>query len=369
MTRRRSLLAVAPGGSIHTSRWLRAFVERGWDVALVAYGRPDETPGVRHVATVDAGFGRLPLGPLRLAAAAAGVRRVAARLRPDVVQGHYLSGPGWLAAGAGRPLVLTAWGDDVLVEADSPLRRLLHRRALARAAAATCGSEWLRGEVRRLAPHGLRVEVVVWGVDDPQFAPGPAERLRDELGIARGAKIVVSSRGLIERCNPWLVLEAFARTAGDAVLVVKTGPADDGVPGELREEAARLGIADRVRWLERLERERFAELYRLADVWVTVPSWDGAPASLFEAMTTGTAIVASDIPPNREWVRDGETGLVTPLDAVALAERLTRLLDDDELRRRVADNARRLALERADFRKEMDRVERLYEDVIAGRTW
>jgi glycosyltransferase involved in cell wall biosynthesis len=64
--------------------------------------------------------------------------------------------------------------------------------------------------------------------------------------------------------------------------------------------------------------------------------------SLLEAMTAGVPCVASDIPPNREVLDDGEAGLLVPLsDATALERALHRLVSEPELARRLAATARR----------------------------
>jgi glycosyltransferase involved in cell wall biosynthesis len=62
---------------------------------------------------------------------------------------------------------------------------------------------------------------------------------------------------------------------------------------------------------------------------------------MLEAQASGTALVASDRPIVRDYLRDGETGLlVPPEDPVALRESISRLLDDGELSRRLGDAGR-----------------------------
>ncbi len=73
---------------------------------------------------------------------------------------------------------------------------------------------------------------------------------------------------------------------------------------------------------------------------------DGLPTVLLEAMALGTAVVATDVTGIPELVRDGQTGLcVAEGDPVALAQGLSRLMDDANLRRRLA-KAGREAIER-----------------------
>lgn len=79
-----------------------------------------------------------------------------------------------------------------------------------------------------------------------------------------------------------------------------------------------------------------------AHVYLTYPfvaSW-----SLREAMACGCAIVGGDVDAVREFVADGETGLIVPgLDPDKLADKILALLEDDKLSQTIRTGARRYA--------------------------
>jgi len=77
---------------------------------------------------------------------------------------------------------------------------------------------------------------------------------------------------------------------------------------------------------------------------VCLPSYrEGLPLALLEAACVGRAIVASDVPGCREIVQNEVNGiLVPPRSAIHLAEALATLIEDPELRNRMAVNGRRL---------------------------
>lgn len=88
----------------------------------------------------------------------------------------------------------------------------------------------------------------------------------------------------------------------------------------------------------------------------------GSPMKLFEYMSMGRGIVASDLDQIGEILEDGVTAvLVKPGDAAALADGVARLCLDPELRRRLGENARRAAMERHTWemhiRKILDKLE------------
>ena len=70
---------------------------------------------------------------------------------------------------------------------------------------------------------------------------------------------------------------------------------------------------------------------------------EGVPKSLLEAAACARPLLTTDVPGCRELVRDGVNGLVVqPENPEALADALTRLAADPELRRRLGREARRI---------------------------
>jgi glycosyltransferase involved in cell wall biosynthesis len=86
-----------------------------------------------------------------------------------------------------------------------------------------------------------------------------------------------------------------------------------------------------------------------ADAFVLPSLTEGLPGALVEAMAAGLPCVTTDIPGNRELVRDEETGLlVPPQDPTALARALGRILDDPSLAARVAKAGQALVFKEYD---------------------
>jgi glycosyltransferase involved in cell wall biosynthesis len=84
-----------------------------------------------------------------------------------------------------------------------------------------------------------------------------------------------------------------------------------------------------------------------------------------EAMGCGCCPVASDTGGNPELVQDGETGLLFGVgDAAALAERLARLVDEPEYRRRLAAAAGRRMEEHFTREQAARRMGAIYEEFL-----
>jgi glycosyltransferase involved in cell wall biosynthesis len=264
-------------------------------------------------------------------------------------------------AGA-RPLVSTAWGSDVY---DAGFRRRQEiRLALRRSAVAMADSADLILRLRELGPHSLRTMLVNWGVDVDLVRP-PTDQERAEakarLGLGPGP-VVFSPRGIKEVYNPGVVVEAFARvraTIPIAQLVLKH--LGEEVPDQWRSVPG-------VRVFGRVEAAEMVELFRVADVTVSIPRSDSSPRSVWEAMAAGSATVLSSLPWVSELIVDKRDALVVQVDAGEVALAIERLLIDHDLRTRLVGSARNLVERHRNRRTELDRLEGCYRELVEARS-
>jgi glycosyltransferase involved in cell wall biosynthesis len=151
-------------------------------------------------------------------------------------------------------------------------------------------------------------------------------------------------RMLADKGVPTLI-EAFARLGkqGSPLQLLLAGDCDRENPGslapeQLREFASLYGI----HWLGHVADIR--EVWARAHFAVLASRREGLPKSLLEAAACGRPMVATDAPGCREIAIEGETALTVPVDdATALADAMSKMAADAEMRRRFGANARRLA--------------------------
>lgn len=359
-------------GSPHLHRWLNAFVARGHAVALlepIGAGAPaDALPGVERLPFRSL-TGRASL--LGAWAARRDLRRILGEWRPDVLHAHYARSPAWHAWLSGwRPYVVTVWGSEVL-RAGAARRsgRIATRLALRDAAIVTAGTRRLAAAALALGARPDRLREAQFGIDTQRFRPGPPrEGLREELGLGAGRSIV-SSRIVAPLYRHDVVIGALAELPEDVVVLSTAMRADPAERARLEALARDRGVAGRWRILPEMDAGGMAELYRLAEVVVSVPESDAMPQSVMEAMATGTPAVVSDLPDVRDWLGDLAPGLIVPVgDAPATAAALRAALAQPAAERRaLGERLRRRIVERADARRSMDRVEAWYRDLAAGR--
>lgn len=97
-----------------------------------------------------------------------------------------------------------------------------------------------------------------------------------------------------------------------------------------------------------------AKILRTSDIFILPSHQEGSPKILLEAMASGCAIVASDIPQITEIIKNGETGIISKPEPEALANAVSQLLDP-EIRLNLGQNARKKAVEKFEINKLLSR--------------
>ncbi len=339
---------------IHTRSWIRAIASAGHDVRAVSFYPPaPPLPGVRTTAlrprsethasrhdTRRRPTMPLPRGLLRLAHAVryrrAGLRRAVEALEPDVVHAHYVMEHGFYAAFSGlRPLVVTAWGSDILIEpARDPISRLICRWTLRRADAVTSNNAYMAEEMKRLGAEIARLYVVTLGADRLFLDAGASSVNLADTGRT-APPTILSTRAHEPLYNIGDVIDAYGlvrRRIPEAVLVIAHG---GPMTGQLRAHAAATG--GEIRFVGFVPPAELARLMSDAAVFVSVPTSDGTSVALLQAMAAGSFPVVSDLPSQRELVDGVTNGFRVPLHQPArLADAIERALGDRALRRTAA---------------------------------
>jgi len=296
-----------------------------------------------------------------------GLGRVIESLTPDVVHAHYVVEHGFYAAMAGaRPLVVTAWGSDVLVAPRrSPLARAIARYTLRRADLVTSSNEYMARRLVDLGAPADRVELVVLGADASFLETGETSvNLRP---TEEAPPTVISLRSLDSRLyNVDVILRAMAMVRG-RILNARLLVAGDGrLRAGLERLTQRLGLEPCVTFLGYLDQDALRDVLASAHVCVSVPRSDGTAVSTLEAMAAGCFPIVSDILSQEELVRDGENGFRVPVDnAGALAERVVEALGQPDLRRRALESNRELVRQRGLLEANMARMEGLYQALVS----
>lgn len=342
--------------SVHTRRWVAHFANRGHSVHVISFA-----PGSIQGATVH----HVPLHGGKaagLALALPRLRRLIRRIHPAVVHAHYVSSYGIAAALAGAtPLVVTAWGSDVLVvPVESSLMRAAMRWALRRADVVVSVADHMADTMRAM---GLRDEILSlpFGVDTALFHPGRRSAPPDfDLVCTRPCDPIYNVE-LLVRSLPHVVA---ARGAVTCALV--GGGAQQA---EMQTLANDLGVGHVLQFIGAVPHEDMGAWLGRARVFVSPARSDGNNISLNEAMACGCLPVCTDIPANREWIEHGVNGFLAPVDDPhAMAACIVKALEPPAAAPEWLAHNWSLVQARGNWNRNMEEMQRVYDRLVSGGT-
>ena len=284
---------------------------------------------------------------------ALGYFRLFRRLKPDVVNVHLpaaLPAAGLAARAAHVPAVVFSCRVNVWPRKGLKFRgfKLATARAKYRPGLlfdmATSVSRAVKDELVRLGVPPERVKVVPTVMDPGRFEGLDPEDFRREVG-AEGRRLVgtVVHLGWAKGVDVFLKAAAEVLKSFPDALFVVVGDGDEGERRRLEALAGKLGISGSVRFLG--FRRDVPRIMVALDVFVLASRREASGGVLLEAGLAGTPVVASAAGGIPEYVEDGRTGLLFPVgDHEALARRVSLLLSNPELGRRLAEAHRERVL-------------------------
>jgi glycosyltransferase involved in cell wall biosynthesis len=229
-------------------------------------------------------------------------------------------------------------------------------------------SRWLMHKVEQsiLAAGVIEGRIIPNGVDLSIFHPADTAAARAALEISPEARVVLFA-AQAPRQNVWkdyqTVRDAIAllaeRMREHRVVFLALG--QDPAPEQIGPVDVRL-----VPYQSDLD--SVARCYHAADVYVHAARADTFPNTVIEALACGTPVVATAVGGIPEQIDDASTGFLVPAgDASALADRLTQLLVDEDLRRGMATRGVETARRQFDFRRQADAYLAWYYELAHAR--
>jgi glycosyltransferase involved in cell wall biosynthesis len=332
-------------------------------------------------------LGRMREIIFRYAGCSPSLLEAARECRPALIHAHFaMDGADCLpiVESLNIPLVVTLHGWDVTVSDRTFKRTLsgrrflsLRRRLQQRASVFLCVSKFIQQQALKKGFPAEKLLVHYTGVDTAALAPPPppapagfAENDDALLSPCAPEKIVLFVGRLVEKKGLSFLLRAMAGSglAGAPVRLVVIG---DGPVRRRREsEAARCGV--RCEFLGVRPNSTVHDWMRRAYV-LAVPSVqaksgdrEGLPTVVLEAFALGLPVVAFASAGIPEAV-SSNCGLLAPEgDFERLGVQLRLMLENEDLRNRLAAGARQCAVQNFDLAAQTERLEQIYDRVVSG---
>lgn len=252
---------------------------------------------------------------------------------------------GWLSAVfSSAPLVVATIGYDVFIhqQAHLPLSVRLNIKWIKKVATRlTTLSSHMRETLLKMNIPKERVMLDYWGLDPSWFESVNAQDLQKQRGLKESHPIIFSCRLMQPPYQIERIVEAVSLLKSDypqLKLILSQYHADSLYQEKIRTLIKSKNLEEAVVFLDPHTSDSiFQKVYALADLVVMIPLSDGMPSSLLESWASRKPAVVSDIPHYDEaW--HNTLVIKTATDVQALAATMRRVLEDQELYKKLVKN-------------------------------
>lgn len=250
------------------------------------------------------------------------------------------------------------------------------RMALARTDHLHAISGYLENLARQYGWRG-KASVVPNGVDiagfTKEFSPDELKKLRESMGIRPDEKVLVTAGRLVRKNAIDCVvrgLAIFAKNHPDMrIKFLNIGSGEE--EGRIRNLARELGVLERIIFAGVVPHAELPKYLKISDIFIRPSRSEGLGNAFIEAMAAGIPVIATPVGGITDFLVSPEedphnaTGIFVGVDSpAAIAEKIFLLLRDDDLRRRLVENAKRSAIENYDWERIAGRFRDLFREVI-----
>lgn len=292
------------------------------------------------------------------------VKQLITEFKPDILHAHYASSCGLVAALSGfHPMIISVWGDDILVfPKKSPLHLLAIKKALLSADHITATSMTLARETEKIINGKRRLTVIPFGVDTRLFSYVDRE--------SKNTITIGTVRNLTPKYGIDVLIKAFGELCQERndlrLKIVGDGPSRQ----YLQQLANNLGIADKVEFVGKIPNDSVFDQMKAMDIFAIPSVGEGETfgVAAVEAMATGLPVVASNIGGLPEVVENDVTGiLTTPGDCESLRKALEFYILNRERRIKDGIMARKAVERKYDWLTNASLMNELYDNLLKSR--
>jgi len=350
------ILFLGDARSIHLQRWIEFFNWAGDKTYLISLEKPQTqvTDTIILEPKVSTNF-------LKYLLAVPECRKIVLRINPDLINAHFVPNYGLIGRRLNRrPLAVSAWGSDILVSAK---KSWLHR---VRAGWVLKGADWLTSdslflteEMTKLGGDRNKISTFPMGVA-PEFLTDKPKKLSDKTKLT-----VISTRKMELVYNLNLLISAISMVLekSEEVNLVLVG--EGSQRAKLQSQINRKGLGNRVEFTGKANQEELVNLLRAAGIYVSTSLSDSTSVSLLEAFASGLVPIVTDIPGNREWIREGENGFLVPVDKPEiLAEKIVYVGQNLTSLQAMIDNNWKSVKDNANYQRNLNILREKFLELI-----
>lgn len=356
---------LAPANNYHTKKWCTWFFEQGHEIHVVSF-IDSAIPNVMvHYINTGIDAEASDTSKLRYLTKARRVKKTVDTINPDVINVHYATSYGTVAALAGlKNYILSVWGSDVYdFPKKSQLHKFLLKFSLSRASFLFSTSQAMADETHKYTKK--KIEITPFGVDMELFNPNKRTRGTDDYFVVGTVKALTPKYGIDYLLKAIAIIKNEHPDIPIRLRIAGRGEQES----QYKKLAEDLGISQITTWLGFISQENAAKEWANMDLAI-VPSTlesESFGVSAVEAEACGTPVIISDIPGLMEATLPGVTSVVIPRrNEEALANAIVKLYNDSEERLTLGVEGRKFACSTYELNKCFEKPECEFKIIAAS---
>lgn len=294
------------------------------------------------------------------------IKKIIQAINPDLIHVNWATSYGFISSLLDfHPLVISCIGGDVLLEeqkADrNPMRILLIKLII-------------RNVLKKadyLLPISKEVErkIISYGLPTDKMQVFFVEPVIKNMVSQKEETTIISNRRLTELYQIDVFLKACALVKKQLPNIKIVIAGEGNKKQQYLKLAHQLGLKGNIEFTGWLPEEKMQERISQAAIFVSTSPSDGTPASILEAMELKTAVVAVDNQASQEWIKHNSSGYLFACgDYKRAADYILDLLKNKDKRRLFSERSYKIVKEKADFSKNIIKLEKVYSSLVKNET-
>jgi L-malate glycosyltransferase len=367
------VLLLANSNSAHTFRWAKSLKDSDYSISLFSLYAPDSQLDYEANAIEVYSLNLSKelqmkkadnLSKLVYLKSIRQVKQIIKKIKPDILHSHYASSYGFIGALAGfHPYIISVWGADIY---NFPNYSFIHRAiinfSLSKADKILSTSNTMKAEVKKYTKK--EIIVTPFGIDVKRFEPVKVNRLfkDDDLVIGTvkalekkyGIEYLIQGFSIVKKKFPGMSLKLLIVGKGTHELYLKN-------------LVKKLNLEEDTIFTGYVNPDEVQVYHNMLDISVAVSTdkSESFGVAVLEAGACSKPVIVSNIGGLPEVVDHGKTGIIIqPMNDVALAEALSELIINPELRTEMGRNGRKKVLTEYNWSESVNKMISVYKSVF-----
>lgn len=305
------------------------------------------------------------------------IRKTLEQLKPNLLSAHQMD-CGIIAYLSGfRPYVITYWGSDIYRDLfDYKFKSLITKSINSAEKVQTVNEEMKNLLVKHLEIKPDKIFVQNFGAEIERFPPisnkKALQKIRQKYGFNEKHLILSARYSIVKKLFRLdLILQAFK------IMLEKNSSLDSRLifinnadkQQDLKQLAVDLGIADKVSFLGFLDNEAYSDVIRMVDLNVQCPFYDAGGVSLMESLAAGIPVISTHVTGAEINLIDDYNGLfLDSRDPEEIAQKMAKLLLDNELYKTLSKNAHEWAQNNCSKEKVMSVISKQFYQTLEKKS-